>query len=223
MKVAAPATAVTPRSPVVDRIPSFAVEVSPDGGVYVTLPATATSRVPPRTTPARGADARHFIIIGAGAAGGAAAETLRAEGFGGRLTLLAREAAPPYDRTKLSKNMAVDDVAELALRSPEYYATTLRAELKLGATVVAVRPDAHEVELADGTVLAYDKLLCASGGPARTFRRDAAEGFAIDGAELGRVMPLRELTHAIAIEKVRRLGKSWHFVATAKRVVSTRV
>lgn len=95
-------------SPSVDRISSFPVRVA-GNDIYAQLPATGPlpSRVPPKLPPVSGGDGRHFVIIGAGPAGLAAVETLRKRGFGGRITVLAKEPHLPYDRTKLSKNMAV--------------------------------------------------------------------------------------------------------------------
>lgn len=184
--------------PVFDRLPVYATEVDAAGGVFVRLPAAdaIVAKAPPHMCPASASDARHFVVIGAGPAGLAAAETLRSEGFGGRITLLSSEAAAPYDRTKLSKNMGAD-AEDLALRPASWYAQHGIA-LRTGARVAAVRGDKREVVLASGETVAYDKLLCASGGPARTFR--AGEGFVTPGAELANIFPLREGAHAAGIE-----------------------
>ena len=201
------------------------MEVSDDGRIYVTLPDTpAPMRVQPPFTPKSNRDTQSFVIIGGGAAAAAAVETLRSEGYTGRITMLVKEAAAPYDRTKLSKNMGVSDASELALRSnPAFYTETLGVTMRLGVEVSAVRPDAHEVELVGGEVLRYDKLLCATGGPARTFRKDVAgEGFVIEGAQLNGIFPLREAVHAEGIEAVRKAPRE-HWIRRAPRCMATRV
>jgi NADPH-dependent 2,4-dienoyl-CoA reductase/sulfur reductase-like enzyme len=77
--------------------------------------------------------------------------------------------------------------------------------VRLGVVVEAVKPDQNAVVLAGGESIRYDRLLCASGGPARSFR--VPEGFVIPGAELDGIFPLREAAHSTGIaETVKRLG-----------------
>lgn len=196
------------RSPVLDALQSYKVQVTPAGDIYVDVPAgkpVTKGRVPHMCKQSAAADQRHFVIIGAGPAAATAVETMRSEGFQGRITIIAKERALPYDRTKLSKNMAVG-ADEVALRKPEFYPDALGCEVRLGATVTSVDPSTKTVILEGGERIAYDKLLCASGGPARTFRKP--EGFVIPGAESGRIFPLRDSGHSAGIEKtVDALGK----------------
>ncbi len=165
------------------------------GRVLVDVPPAPPARAFANTgacaPPARDAprDARHFVIIGAGAAGLAAAETLREEGFGGAVTLLNAEPGLPYDRTKLSKNLS-RTAAECAVRPREWF-TAARITLREATTVAAVRTAEKKVVLVGGEEVAYDALLVATGGPARTFRADRNEGFALEGAELPGVCVLR--------------------------------
>jgi apoptosis-inducing factor 3 len=88
--------------PVRDALPSFPVQVTSDGRIFVTVPERIARGVVPRMSALNPADARHFVIIGAGAAGASAAEQLRHSGFTGRITMLSAEPVVPYDRPKLS-------------------------------------------------------------------------------------------------------------------------
>jgi 3-phenylpropionate/trans-cinnamate dioxygenase ferredoxin reductase subunit len=108
-----------------------------------------------------------FVIVGAGLAGAKAAETLRDEGFAGRLVLAGDEAELPYERPPLSKQYltgeAERDSAHVHPR--EFYA---ERDIEL-VTAAAAELDAveHRVALADGRVLAYDRLLIATGASPR--------------------------------------------------------
>lgn len=104
-----------------------------------------------------------FVVLGTGAAGAAAAWTLRREGFKGRLVLVDREKQAPYDRTVLSKfvpagNMAIDDVPPLLDEDFWHYAERKQGDVE--------RLDSRErlLRFADGSTLKYDKLLIATGG-----------------------------------------------------------
>jgi 3-phenylpropionate/trans-cinnamate dioxygenase ferredoxin reductase component len=107
------------------------------------------------------------VIIGAALAGAKAAETLREEGYGGRVVLVGDEPELPYERPPLSKQYltaeAERDSAHVHPR--EYYAE--RAIELLHATASAVDPVQHRVALADGRVLNYDRLLIATGAVPR--------------------------------------------------------
>ena len=104
------------------------------------------------------------VIVGVGAAGGAAAEILRREGYDGRVTMIGRDEFLPYDRPNLSKDYLAGNAPEewIPLRSPEFY-----REQKIGAltktSVTAIDPKANLVTLSDGYSLGYGALLLATG------------------------------------------------------------
>jgi len=109
------------------------------------------------------------VIVGAGQAGGRAAETLRSEGFAGPITLIGDEAERPYERPSLSKEMLLDPSCETIawLHAPEYYAEQ-GIDLKLGASATAIDREAREVALSDGRRVGYGVLLLATGARVRT-------------------------------------------------------
>jgi apoptosis-inducing factor 3 len=141
------------------------------------------------------------VIVGGGAAGFAAAEKLRHEGYEGSITVVSSEDAPPVDRPILSKGylagMASDDW--LPLRPDSFY-TDHRITLRLGANATGIDVAAREVELADGTKLPYDRLLLATGAePVR---------LSIPGAELPHVHTLRSLADCRAIIALAKTARS---------------
>ena len=109
-----------------------------------------------------------FVIVGAGLAGAKAAETLRAEGFGGRLLLLGDEAERPYDRPPLSKAYlrGETDRDSLYLHQDGFYATH-DIELHTSAPVCSIDPTSRRLELASGERIRYDRLLLATGAAPR--------------------------------------------------------
>ncbi|MBT2391742.1 FAD-dependent oxidoreductase [Streptomyces sp. ISL-1] len=138
---------------------------------------------------------RTFVIVGGGLAGAKAAETLRAEGFTGRVILIGDERDHPYERPPLSKGYlsGKEERDSVFVHEPAWYARA-DVELHLGQTVVAVDRDTKSVRLGDGTVLHYDKLLLATGAEPR--RLD------IPGTELAGVHHLRRLAHADRLRQV---------------------
>ena len=109
-----------------------------------------------------------LVIIGAGHAGGRAALTLRSEGYSGRLILIGDEAHAPYERPPLSKGLlqGTTDLAGCSLCD-----STRLGELDIehwtAGPVLSLAPAQHGLQLADGSWLAYGRLLLATGGRAR--------------------------------------------------------
>jgi NADPH-dependent 2,4-dienoyl-CoA reductase/sulfur reductase-like enzyme/nitrite reductase/ring-hydroxylating ferredoxin subunit len=132
------------------------------------------------------------VIVGGGGAGFAAAEMLRREGFGGNLTMLSADDAPPYDRPNCSKDYLAGNAPEewMPLRPPEFYRDHA-IDLRLGAEVASIDPRGRSVTLADGKNVPYDKLLLATGAdPVR---------LNVPGADAPQVHVLRSLADTRAI------------------------
>jgi NADPH-dependent 2,4-dienoyl-CoA reductase/sulfur reductase-like enzyme/nitrite reductase/ring-hydroxylating ferredoxin subunit len=144
--------------------------------------------------PARAASGRpdRIVIVGGGAAGFAAAEMLRREGFAGSLTMLSSDEAAPYDRPNCSKDYLAGNAPEdwMPLRPPEYYKEQ-DIDLQLHAEVSGIDAKARRVTLANGQSLPFDKLLLATG--AEPIRLD------IPGADQPHVHVLRSLADSRAI------------------------
>lgn len=131
-----------------------------------------------------------IVIIGAGEAGARAAMALRENGFTGSVTLIGDEPHLPYERPPLSKAVlnAVDDPAPAFILS-EATLTEHDITLMRGAVVTAIDRAAHSVTTSDGAVLAYDRLLLATGARPRRLALPGADG----------VLYLRSFADALAL------------------------
>lgn len=109
----------------------------------------------------------HIAVIGASLAGLRAVETLRREGFTGRLILVGAEPHLPYDRPPLSKEFLAGtwEHDQVVLRRTPY--EELDLELRLGVPAVALDTPGRVVSLADGTDLAVDGIVLATGATPR--------------------------------------------------------
>ena len=109
------------------------------------------------------------VIVGAGLAGATAAQTLRAEGFEGTITLVGAEKHYPYVRPPLSKDFLAgrEDEQSLLPYTPADYANK-QIKVVLGESVEAIDPEFGLVTLAGGGVLEYERLLLTTGAAPRT-------------------------------------------------------
>jgi NADPH-dependent 2,4-dienoyl-CoA reductase/sulfur reductase-like enzyme/nitrite reductase/ring-hydroxylating ferredoxin subunit len=153
--------------PALDQLASFDVKVENDQ-VIVRVPDGASDRrVPPMSRRAT-KDERVFVIAGGGAAGYAAAQTLREDAFTGRVLLITREDHLPYDRPNLSKEY-LQGTAEpgwLPLRSEEFLAEH-DIEVIRNRTIRHIDASKKTITFADGETLICDALLLATGGEPR--------------------------------------------------------
>jgi 3-phenylpropionate/trans-cinnamate dioxygenase ferredoxin reductase subunit len=109
-----------------------------------------------------------FVIVGAGLAGAKAAQTLREEGFDGRLVLIGEERELPYERPPLSKQYLLGEAPrdDAHVHSREFYAQQ-QIELLTGVAATELDVVEHRVALSDGRTLSYDRLLLATGAAPR--------------------------------------------------------
>jgi 3-phenylpropionate/trans-cinnamate dioxygenase ferredoxin reductase component len=144
-----------------------------------------------------------FLIVGGGLAGAIAAQTLRDEGFDGRITLLGEESHRPYERPPLSKDYLQGNAdRDSIFVHPMPWYEDHAIELRLGTTVTTLDPASRTVTTATGARLAYDKLLLATGSTPRRL--------SVPGADLNGVRYLR------MVEDSERLKSGF---AQAPRVV----
>jgi NADPH-dependent 2,4-dienoyl-CoA reductase/sulfur reductase-like enzyme/nitrite reductase/ring-hydroxylating ferredoxin subunit len=121
----------------------------------------------PRIEMPGGSDDRTFLIVGGGAAAAAAAETLRREGYSGRIVMLTQEPVGPYDRPSLSKDYLAGEAPAkwLPLRGEKFY-DRLKIEVATGSRVVALDPRSRTITLADGSARRGERILLATGSVA---------------------------------------------------------
>ena len=135
----------------------------------------------------------NVVVVGASLAGLRAAETLRREGYSGRLTVLGAEPHRPYDRPPLSKEVLAGkrEPDGIVLRKPDAW-DELEADWRLGRPAVGLDLTARVLELAGGEQVPFDGLVIATGATPRVPR--FLEGW------LGRgVHVLRSLDDALAL------------------------
>jgi 3-phenylpropionate/trans-cinnamate dioxygenase ferredoxin reductase subunit len=140
------------------------------------------------------------IIVGASLAGAKAAETLRGEGFDGRLVLVGAEDARPYERPPLSKDYLRGEVGreKVYVHDESFYAEH-DIELRLGSLAVGLDTSSTELELDNGDRLRYDRLLLATGSEPRRL--------SVPGGDLDGVLYLRSIHDSDAIrERLDRGG-----------------
>jgi NADPH-dependent 2,4-dienoyl-CoA reductase/sulfur reductase-like enzyme/nitrite reductase/ring-hydroxylating ferredoxin subunit len=179
------------RAPALNPLACFEVERT-GGRIRV-----GAKRAPeaPQATP--GPDS--VVILGAGAAGNAAAERLRRRGYAGKVILVGADPDLPYDRPNLSKDYLAGNAPEdwIPLHPRDFY-DQHRIELRLGQRASAIDHERREVRFEDGSTLAYGVLLLATGAePVR---------LAVPGGDRPHVHTLRTLADSRALVAAARQG-----------------
>jgi len=172
-------------APALSDLPCFEV-ITRDGEALV---GDKRARAPRRLS---GQGPASVVVLGAGAAGAAAVEVLRREGYGGPITLIGAEAPGPVDRPNLSKDYLAGTAPEdwIPLRPTSFY-DGLGVTLLIGTPATALDTARRQLALADARTLEYGALLLATGAePVR---------LSVPGADLSHVHVLRSLGDARAI------------------------
>lgn len=147
------------RAPALDPIQCWRVEQA-GGNVFV------REKVAP-AGPRRLSTTAHpssIVVVGGGAAGLAAADMLRREGYSGPLTMISADSAPPCDRPNLSKDFLAGSAPDewIPLRPPEWYAER-KIDLVLHSRVTSLDTKQKKVRTEDGKTYEYGALLLATG------------------------------------------------------------
>jgi apoptosis-inducing factor 3 len=177
-------------APALDLIPTWRVEIVA-GKVCVRERLNAPA-APTHIVRASSGEPKSVVIVGGGAAGLAAADMLRRQGYPGPVTLLSADDSPPYDRPNVSKDYLAGTAPEawMPLRDARYYAAR-EINLALNARVMSLDATRRVVTLADGRQIEYGALLLATGAdPIR---------LPIPAAGSARIFYLRTLSDARAI------------------------
>jgi apoptosis-inducing factor 3 len=176
------------RAPAIDPLDCWDVQES-DGMVSVVAkraPSPAKVYAPGNRAPNR------VVIVGGGAAGFAAAEMLRRQGYKGDLTILSSDDALPYDRPNLSKDYlaGIAPFEYVPLKTDSFYREN-NIDVRLSSTVNSLDLRACEIVLSDNERIPYDRLLLATGAePIR---------LSIPGADHAHVHTLRSLSDCQSI------------------------
>jgi apoptosis-inducing factor 3 len=197
------------RAPALDPVTCWKVETR-DGKLFV-------HHKEPEKKPRAAGSAKmpeNVLIVGGGAAGNAAAEMLRREGYRGDLTLLSADDSVPYDRPTLSKDFLNGSASEkmIPLRSKDFYKKHA-IELLLKTRVEAIDTHKKAVQLADGKQRKFEALLLATGAePVK---------LTVPGADLAHVCYLRTQSDCHAI--IAKAGKSKRIVLVGASFITMEV
>jgi 3-phenylpropionate/trans-cinnamate dioxygenase ferredoxin reductase component len=165
-------------------------------------------------------DRTTFVIVGASLAGAKAAETLREEGFDGRVVLIGSEPERPYERPPLTKDYLRSEAPrEQAYVHPDSFYAEHEIELITGTAVTGLDPGRSQVTLEDGRELGYERLLLTTGAEPRRL--------SLPGADPDGIHYLRTLSDCDALRgrleaggKVVVIGAGWigaEFAASARQ------
>ena len=109
---------------------------------------------------------KRIAVVGGSLAGLSAVRALRKQGYDGSLVVVSEEAGPPYDRPPLSKTFLTGEMteAEIGLLAED---ETLDADWRSGVAATGLRPSRRSVALSDGSELAVDGVVVATGARPR--------------------------------------------------------
>ena len=141
-----------------------------------------------------------FVIVGASLAGAKAAETLRDQGFDGRVVLIGAEAERPYERPPLSKDYLRRETTDKPYVHDDGYYEANDIDLRTSTAVESIDPDSSEITLEGGERIGYDRLLLTTGSEPRRL--------SVPGSYLDGILYLRSVEDSDAIaERIEAGGK----------------
>ncbi len=175
--------------PALDSLANYGIRIEGDEIFVNVTDPTVDRRTPDMAEAKPEEDPRVFVIIGGGAAGYMAAQTLREDGFKGRVAMITREPHAPYDRPNLSKDYLHGHAEPewIPLRGADFYKQH-GIETLSEREVASVNIEQKLIAFTDGETLGYDKLLVATGGIPRRLN--------VPGADLRNIFTLRSFDNA---------------------------
>lgn len=175
--------------PALDALHHFELRI--DGkNIILLLPENVSDRrIPSMVKPQSDVDSRKFVILGGGAAGYAAAQTLREDGFKGRIIMITQENRVPYDRPNLSKDYLQGNAQPewMPLRTDSFFEEN-GIEVQMGKVVEKVDHENKTIHFDNDESIGYDSLLVASGGKPRKLQ--------LPNADLKNIFVLRSFAQA---------------------------
>lgn len=205
--------------PARDSLPNFDVEIDKDN-VIVKLPDDIPDSRTPNMMERNPDDKTTYVIIGGGAAGNAAAQSMRESGYRGNIVMITQENRVPYDRPNLSKAYMQGEAEEewMPLRDEDFYKDN-GIELKFESKVKDLDTATRTINFEDGERLTYDKVLIATGGVPKELD--------VNGHDLENIFYLRSFADADVIieasknaKKVAVIGSSFIGMETADSLKS---
>lgn len=180
--------------PGLDSLPCYKVDVKPDGQVMLRAKRKdlENARRLKDMVKRDPNNEQCYIVVGGGPAGAVCAETLRQEGFSGRIVMVCKEQHLPYDRVKLSK-ISDAQLETLQFRKPEFY-EEYGIETVMGVAATNMNCEEKTLSLSNGWSLKYDKIFIATGC--------TASKPPIKGSNLKGVMVVREYDDVKDINKL---------------------
>ena len=187
--------------PAQDSLQKFDVKIKVDD-IFVLMPEPfEENRIPGMVKADIQNDERVFAIIGGGSSGNAAAQTLRQDGFKGKIILITQENRIPYDRPNLSKEYLSGEAkkAWMPLRSKEFY-KEYGIEILFDKKVKELNVIEKEIKFSDGASIKFDKVLIASGGKAKKLN--------LPGEDLKNIFTLRSFDDADRIIEASKTARN---------------
>lgn len=175
--------------PALDSLPNYPVRIVGDDIFVDVADPDVDRRTPEMSKSDPSEDQRVFVILGGGASGYMAAQTLREDGFKGRIVLVTRENRLPYDRPNLSKDYLHGhaEAEWMPLRSDDFFAEH-NIEVLFDKEVTKLDPSSRTIQFGDGDSMSYDSVLIATGGIPRKLD--------LPGSDLGNIFVLRTFDNA---------------------------
>lgn len=186
--------------PALDALQHFELRIDGKNIILLLPESVSDRRIPPMVKPQPEVDNRIFAILGGGAAGYAAAQTLREDGFKGRIVMITQENRFPYDRPNLSKDYLQGNAQPewMPLRTDSFFQEN-GIEVLMEKVVQNVDHENKTIRFDNGERISYDSLLIASGGKPRKLQ--------IPNADLKNIFVLRSFYQADEIIKAAEHAK----------------